>query len=68
MARTQGQTEYIAMLKTGNEWQLWSYMLQGKLAIVVCCAEVLFQPSSLVSSDVPPGECVTERTTEHCTD
>ena len=45
MALTQCQTEYIAMIKTGNECQLQGYMLHGKLAFVVCCAEVLFQPS-----------------------
>ena len=45
MARTQCQTQYIAMIKTGNECQLQGYVLHGKLAFVVCCAEVLFQPS-----------------------
>ena len=47
MARTQGQTEYIAMVNNGNDCQLQGYMFHGKLAIAVCCAEVLFQPSSL---------------------
>ena len=68
MARTQCQTEYIAMVKSSNECQLESYMSHGKLATVVCCAEVLIQPSFLVLKSASPGECVTERTTEHCTD
>ena len=35
--------EYIAMVKTGNECQLSTYMLfVGNIAIAVCCAEVLF--------------------------
>ena len=38
--------EYILMVKTGNECQLSAYiLLHGELAIVVSCAEVLFQPS-----------------------
>ena len=41
MARTQCQTEYFAMVKSGNECQLEGYMSHGKLATVVCCAEVL---------------------------
>ena len=43
--------EYIAMVKAGNECQPTAYMsLHGNIAIVVCCAEVLFQSSfSLVS-------------------
>ena len=45
LARTQCQTVYIAMTKTRNECELQGYMLHGKLAIVVCCAEMLFQPS-----------------------
>ena len=45
MARTQCQTEYVAMVNTGNECQLQGYMLHGELVIVVSCAEVLFQPS-----------------------
>ena len=47
LARTQCQTEYIALIKTRNECELQGYMLHGKLTIVVCCAEVLFQPSFL---------------------
>ena len=47
LARTTRQTGYNAMIKTGNECQLQSHMLHGNLAFVVCCAEVLFQPSSL---------------------
>ena len=40
--------EYIAIAKIGNECQLSAYMLLlSKLAIVVFCAEVLFQPSFL---------------------
>ena len=31
LARTQCQTEYIAMVKTGNECQLEGYMLHGSL-------------------------------------
>ena len=34
MARTQCQTEYIAMVKSGNECQLEGYMSHGKLATV----------------------------------
>ena len=42
--------EYIAMVKTGNECQFSALMLLlGNFAIVVCCADVLFQPSFLVS-------------------
>ena len=41
------QTEYIAMVNNGNDCQLQGYMFHGKLAIAVCCAEVLFQPSFL---------------------
>ena len=38
--------ECIAMAKTGNECQLLAFMLLlGKFSTVVCCAEVLFQPS-----------------------
>ena len=65
MVRTQCQTE---MIKTGSECQLGGYILHGKLAAVICCAEVLIQPSSFLSTNASPGECVTERTTEHCTD
>ena len=68
MARTQCQTEYFAMVKSGNECQLEGYMSHGKLATVVCCAEVLIQPSFIVFKSASPGEFVTERTTEHCTD
>ena len=33
------------MVKTRNECQLSAYMLLlGKFYVVVCCAEVLFQP------------------------
>ena len=62
------QTEYIATVKAGNECQLEGYMSHGKLATVACCAEVLFQPSSLMLKNASLGECVTERTTEHCAD
>ena len=55
------------MVKAGNECQLEGYISHGKLATVVCCAEV-FQPSSLMLNNASLGECVTERTTEHCTD
>ena len=65
--RTQCQTEYVAMVKSGNECQLGSYMLHGKLATVICCADVLSQPSSFVLNYESLGECVTQRTTEHCT-
>ena len=68
MTRTQCQTEYIAKVKSGNECQLEGYMSHGKLATVVCCTEVLIQPSSLVLNSASLGECVTERTTEHSTD
>ena len=64
MARTQCQTEYIAMVKSGNECQFESYMSHDKLASVVNCAEVLIEPSFLVLKSASPGECVTERTTE----
>ena len=64
MARTQCQTECIAMVMSGNECQLEGYLSHGKLATVVCCAEVLIQPSFFVSKSASPGECVTERTTE----
>ena len=44
---------YIAMVKDQNECQPSDYMLfVGILAIEVCCAEVLFQPSFL---------CITQR-------
>ena len=57
--------EHIAMVKTGNECQLSAYMLLlGKCAIVVCCAEVLFQPSFLPVVSVLRAEWNTERTTE----
>ena len=68
VARTKCQTVYIAMVKSSNECQLEGYTSHGKLATVVCCAEVLIQPSSLVLSDASLDGCVTERTTEHCTD
>ena len=49
--------EYIAIVKTGNECQLLAYMsLLGKFAIVVCCAEVFFQPSFLHVVDTLPAE------------
>ena len=61
--------EYIATVKTRNECQLSAYMLLlGNLAAAVCCAEVLFQSSFLVSLSVLPGvlhaEWSTKRTTE----
>ena len=41
---------YTAMDKTGNECQIADYMLfVGSFATDVCCTEVLFQPSFLVS-------------------
>ena len=52
MARTQCQTEYIAVVKSSNECQLESHMSHGKLATVVCCAEMLVQPSFLVEERV----------------
>ena len=47
------------MVKTGNECQLSAYVvLLGKFAIVVCCTEVLFQPSFLlVVNTLPAGLC-----------
>ena len=46
MARTQRQTEYIAMIKTGNESQPSAQLLLlSNDASVVGCTEVLFQPS-----------------------
>ena len=68
MERTQCQTEYIAMVKSGNECDLESYKSHGKLATVICCAEVLIQPSSFMLNNASLGECVTECNTEHCTD
>ena len=57
--------EYITIVKTGNECQLSAYMLLlGKCAVVVCCAEVLFQPSFLLVVCVLHAEWSTERTTE----
>ena len=51
--------EYIAMVKTRNECQLSAYMLfVGNFATAVCCAEVLFQPSFLVSLNAWPECCV----------
>ena len=57
------------MIRTGKECQLSAFMLLlGKFAAVVCCAEVLFQPSFIVSLNALPGvlhaEWSTERTTE----
>ena len=50
MARTQRQTEYIAMIETGNESQLSAQLLLlSHDAAVVCCTEVLFQPSFSLS-------------------
>ena len=41
--------EHIAMAKAGNECQPTVYMsLHGNTAIVVCCAEVMFQTSFLL--------------------
>ena len=50
--------EYIAMVKAGNECQPTAFMsLHGNIAIVVCCAEVLFQSNfSLVSLNTLPTE------------
>ena len=46
MARTQRQTEYIAMIETGNESQLSAQLLLlSNDAAVVGCTEVLFRPS-----------------------
>ena len=54
--------EYTAMDKTGNECQIANYMLfGGNLATVVCCTEVLFQPSFLVSRNALPGMLYAER-------
>ena len=49
--------EYIAMAKTGNECQLSAcLLLLGKFAVVVCCAEVLFQPSFFHVVNTLPAE------------
>ena len=63
--------ENIAMVKTGNECQLSAYMLLlGKFAIVVCCAEVLLQPSFLHVVNTLPAELRhgAYHGTVHCTD
>ena len=44
VARTQCQTQCIAMVKSDNECQLEGFMSHGKLATVV----LLIQPRSLV--------------------
>ena len=83
MARTQRQTEYIAMIETGNESQPSAQLLLlSNGAIVVGCTEVLFQPSfSLCCSTCCPrsmrrttrwlrygvGEQSTMRITRPCT-
>ena len=59
------QDEYFARVKTGNECQLSANMLLlGKFATVVCCAEVLFQPSFFDVVSTLHAEWSTERTTE----
>ena len=46
MARTQRETEYIAMIETGNESQPSAQLLLlSNVATVVGVTEVLFQPS-----------------------
>ena len=46
MARTQRQTEYVAMVETGNESQPSAQLLLlSNDATAVGCTEVLFQPS-----------------------
>ena len=45
MARTKRQTEYIAMIETGNESQPSAQLLLSNDATVVGCTDVLFQPS-----------------------
>ena len=64
-------------VQTGNECQLQGYMLNGKFALVVCCAEVLLQPSFtcfVVLIHALPGELYHRADhgayhgTEHCTD
>ena len=62
MARTQCQTEFIAMIKIGVSSKATCYT-EGLLLWSVaqkCCSSI----ETLVSSDASPGECVTERTTE----
>ena len=61
--------EYIAMVKTGNECQLSASMLVlGKFAVVVCCAEVLFQFPSCRKHVACRVEHRTYHGTGHCTD
>ena len=49
VARTQRQTEHIAMIEAGNESQLSAQLLLlSNDAVVVSCTEVLFQPSFLL--------------------
>ena len=61
--------EYVAMVKTRNECQLSDNMLfVGNLATAVCCAEVLFQPSFLVSLNALPGVLHAERSTKRTTE
>ena len=46
MARTQHQTEYIAMIETGNESQpIAQWLFLRNDATVVGCTDLLFQPS-----------------------
>ena len=61
--------EYVAMVKTGNECQLLDNMLfVGNLATAVCCTEVLFQPSFLVSLNALLGVLRAERSTKRTTE
>ena len=57
------------MDKTGNECQIADYMVfVGILATNVCCTEVLFQPSFLVSLNALPGMLYAERCTVRTTE
>ena len=57
--------ECIAMVTIGFEFQLSACVLMlGEFATVVCCAEVLFQPSFLNVVSTLHAEWSTERTTE----
>ena len=61
MARTQCQTEFIAMIKIGVSSKAKCYTERLLLwSARKCCSSI----ETLVSSNASPGECVTERTTE----
>ena len=60
---------YIATVKTGSECQLSAHvLLLGMFSIVACCAEVLFQPSFLVSLNALPGVLHAERSPKLATE